>query len=113
MEVYKMKRKIISILVIFLLIAIMPSMSTATVAPTQDAGKLWLRGIIQVSEVENNTVHAYAIRLHYLKWNATELTKGTVFFLNVTFPDAYLIITIGEVGFVIGISTGGLEHIYG
>ena len=87
-----MKRKIISILVVFLLIAIIPLISTATIVPAQDTSKLWLRGFIQISEIENNTIHAYAIRLHYLEWNTTEGAYGTVFFCNVTFPDAYLII---------------------
>jgi len=108
-----MKRKIISILVVFLLIAIIPLISTATIVPAQDTSKLWLRGFIQISEIENNTIHAYAIRLHYLKWNTTEGAYGTVFFCNVTFPDAYLIIPIGGMGFVIGISMGELVNIHG
>lgn len=108
-----MKRKIISILVVFLLIAIMPTMSTATIKPTPSESKLWLRGFIQISEIENNTIHAYAIRLHYLKWNTTGGAYGTVFFSNVTFPDTYLIIPIGGMGFVIGMSIGELENIHG
>ena len=108
-----MKRKIISILVVFLLITIMPLTSTATIVPEQDTSRLWLRGFIQISEIENNTIHAYAIRLHYLKWNTTEGAYGTVFFCNVTFPDAYLIIPIGGMGYVIGVSMGELVNIHG
>ena len=111
MEVNKFKRKIIGIFIVLLLIAIIPSQSIANVVPTQDDYKLWLRGSILVSKIENNTIYARAIRLHYLQWSPTQGAFGAVTLTNVAFPDDYLLISIGSLSFIIGISRGRLEII--
>jgi len=108
-----MKRKIIGISIILLLLAIIPTTSIATVTPTPSVikyeGRIWLRGLVKVAEIENETVHADAIILHFIVWNNTiyRLTIG-VAFCNVTFPDSYFMIPIGKFSYVLGISTGEL-----
>jgi len=108
-EVYKIKRKIISISIVLLLLAIIPSISIATVTPTQDEDILLLLGTIIVNEIENDTVHALAIRLRYVDWNNTSRSFGWITLNKVIFPDGFFMIPIGRFSFVIGISSGGIE----
>ena len=101
-----MIRKIIGISIVLLLLAIIPSTSIATEIPTPYEGNILLKGFVIVSEIENNTVHAFAIRLRYLMWNSDEQAFGRILLNDVIFPDGYLMIPIGELTYVIGISTG-------
>ena len=84
-----MKNKLVGISIVLLLLALIPSTSIATEISTPYEGNIFLKGFVIVSEIENNTVHAFAIRLTYLIWNKNEHTFGW-FTGNVTFPDGWL-----------------------
>ncbi len=108
LDVYKMNIKIINILSILLIIGIIPSASIVVAYPTQDEGTLWLRGLIFIYEIEDNTVYAFAIRLHYIQWTESAGSFGTITFIDVTFPDEYHLILIGRLIYIIGISNGNI-----
>ena len=106
-----MERKITGLSIALLLLAVIPSTSIATVTPMQDGTGLLLKGTIKISEIENNTVHAFAFRLFYLEWTETEWTLGWLTLTTVTFHDGFIKIPIGKLTFIIGITTGfgGIE----
>ena len=104
-----MIRKIMSISIVLLLLAIIPSTSIATEKPAPYQGNILLKGFVKVTEIENNTVHAFAIRLTYLIWSETEQAFGWISLNDVVFPDGYLMIPFGELNYVIGVSTGILD----
>ena len=103
---YKIKRKIISISIVLLLLVIIPSTSIAAEIPTPYEGNILLKGFVKVSEIENNTVHAFAIRLTYLMLSKDERAFGWISLNDVVFPDGYFMIPFGELTYVLGISTG-------
>ncbi len=104
-----MKNKLVGISIVLLLLALIPSTTIATEKPTPYEGNILLKGFVKVTEIENNTVHAFAIRLTYLIWSKTEQAFGWISLNDVVFPDGYLMIPFGELTYVIGISTGILD----
>ena len=63
-----------------------------------------------ISEIENNTVHAWAIRLRYFQLDGDGSGwLGVIHFLKISFPEGHLLIPIGRLTFVIGISPAGLN----
>lgn len=103
----EMKNKILCLIVITLLITIVPSSSTATEKQSEE-DLLFLKGIVVISEIENNTVHAFAYRLRYIELTETERSLGRVWFNKVIFPDGFIKIPLpGTFGtFILGIVKG-------
>ncbi len=103
-----MKKKIIGISIVILLLALIPSTSVATEIPEERC--LILKGTVKVNEIENNTIHGFALRLFYFEVDDTERTMGWVTLNRVTFPDDFFIIPlIGNISFFFGIGDIPLE----
>jgi hypothetical protein len=105
-----MNIKIIGIILILLTISLIPTTSVGTATHEQDKNTLWLRGFVFVYKIENNTVYAYAIRLHFIQWTKSAGSFGTITFIDITFPDDYQLIQIGKLIYVIGISNGNITY---
>ena len=107
-----MKNKILCLIVVMLLIIIIPSTSIATEKQSEEDW-LFLKGLVVISEIENNTIHATAYRLAYFEYTETERSWGWVMFNKVIFPDGFIKIRIpGTFGtWIFGIvrGQGGLE----
>jgi hypothetical protein len=103
-----MNIKVVGISMFIILLSFIPSISI-TIA-SQEEGTLWLRGFIYIHEIENHTVYAHAIRLHYFQWTDSSGSFGMLTFTNVTFPDDYYLLLLGRVMYVIGISNGKLIY---
>ena len=99
----KMKNKILCLFVLMLLIAIIPSTSTAT-EKQSDEKWTFLKGIIKINTIDNNTVNAFAYKLLYLRILPTERNWGWFLLKKVTFKDDFHIINLfGNIRFIIGI----------
>ena len=103
-----MNIKVIGMSMLLVFLFIIPSLSLTTAS--QDDGTLWLRGFIYIHEIEDQTVYAHAIRLHYFQWTDSSGSFGTLTFTNVTFPDDYYLLLVGRIIYVIGISNGKLIY---
>ena len=96
-----------------LLLTLIPSTALATETIPVEGNWLVLKGIVKINNIENNTVHAFGIRLFYIEITETERTMGWgLCFNKITFPDDFLLISlIGEISFVIGIGRGELVYV--
>ena len=98
-----MRKKIIGISIVMLFLALIPSTSLASKTPEEDK-LLFLKGTVKINEIENNTVHAFSIRLLYFQITTIKRwVTGRINLNKVTFPDGFLMIPIGKLTFIIGL----------
>ena len=108
-----MKNKLVAISIVLLLLALIPSTSMATETPPPEDSKLFLKGLVVITKIENNTVYATAYRLLYYEQIETETTMGRILLNEVAYPDGFITIPIPRtfgsfiIGFVKG--QGGIE----
>ena len=115
----KLKNKLIGIFICMLMLATIPMAASATVeeqdTQTSDLiGLTWLRGFIFNPKTILGSIHARAIRLHYVEITGMETDLGVVRVREVSFRDGIMLryINIGPLGsltYVIGLTYGGIN----
>jgi len=109
------KKKIVEIFVcmLLLLLAIIPSTSIAKEIPIQgEPDYTFLLGTIVINEVENTTIHGFAIRLRFFELGETERSAGFITFRHVSIhSNMYynIIKIIGKLFFIWGVAPGWVE----